>query len=391
MDMKQYVTSKREDTTFNVLNKDIRNLGTRKIKNSIAVPSAAGWYFQIVTAIIYALDTITDLDYIQVEGDKEDVEIYFDKDTLPTYIQVKHSESSKTPKRMDFLKKAITSLLTTSIETKGSYSRLIYVCNFKDPIKFDNSEAYFWFKKELIEQNAINLPTSAQEKIADHFVQAQMDLHDGDKGEGYEYTDTFFNWDKFIIATINDTGANTETKYQTLFDKMEILIDLAGMQVSSVLKKNLYEYYITAFYENAKSYHKKIKKIDIINPLFIFIMKNITITNIAEKINEDEFDVDLATNNYGDFIETVSESTLIFLPILDHFEVFKESKNSSKVTLQFIKSFILDEIKTLIPILKSYNNTFAPNDYQIIAKILIYKVILKSNNISKIKKGTGLA
>lgn len=120
-------------------------------------------------------------------------------------------------------------------------------------------------------------------------------------------------------------------------------------------------------------------------------MKNITITNIAEKINEDEFDVDLATNNYGDFIETVSESTSIFLPILDHFEIFKDLNNSSKVNLQFIKSFILNEMKTLIPILKSHNNTFAPNDYQIIAKILIYKVVLKSNNISKIKKGTGLA
>lgn len=236
MDIKQYVTSKRDDT-FNVLNKDIRKLGTRKIKNSTAVPSAAGWYFQIVTAIIYALDKITDLDYIQVEGEKEDVEIYFNKNILPTYIQVKHSESSEKPKRMDFLKKAITSLLTTSIETKGSYSRLIYACNFKDPIKFDNSEAYFWFNKALIEQNAINLPKSAQEKIADHFVQAQMDLHNGDKGAGYEYTDIFFNWDKFIIATINDTGANTETKYQTLFEKMEILIDLAGMQASSALKK----------------------------------------------------------------------------------------------------------------------------------------------------------
>lgn len=309
---------------------------------------------------------------------------------LPKYIQVKHSELSETPKRMDFLKKALTSLLTTSIETKGKYSNLVYACNFQDPIKFDNSEAYFSFKKELIEQNAIILPQSAQEKIAYQFMQAQLWLHDSNKGNGYEYNDKFFDWEKFIIATINDTGANDATQYQTLFDKIEILIDLAEMEISSGLKKNLFDYYISSFYKNAKMHRAKIKKIDIINPLFIFTMRNIPMTNIATRIDEDEFDVELITTNYGDFIENISENHSIFLPILDDFEKFKIANNVT-VDAQFIRSFILKEIDFLIPVLKKHNNTFTADEYRIIAKILTHKVVLKSRNISKIKKGTGLS
>ncbi|MGB2562437.1 hypothetical protein ACOWO9_06200 [Leuconostoc mesenteroides] len=390
MDIKQYIKDKRSDDEFNILDKDIKTLGNRDVKNSTAVPSAAGWYFQIITAIICALDTIMNLDYIKVEGEKEDIEVYFNNNVLPKYIQVKHSELSETPKRMDFLKKALTSLLTTSIETKGKYSNLVYACNFQDPIKFDNSEAYFSFKKELIEQNAIILPQSAQEKIAYQFMQAQLWLHDSNKGNGYEYNDKFFDWEKFIIATINDTGANDATQYQTLFDKIEILIDLAEMEISSGLKKNLFDYCISSFYKNAKMHRAKIKKIDIINPLFIFTMRNIPMTNIATRIDEDEFDVELITTNYGDFIENISENHSIFLPILDDFEKFKIANNVT-VDAQFIRSFILKEIDFLIPVLKKHNNTFTADEYRIIAKILTHKVVLKSRNISKIKKGTGLS
>lgn len=162
MDIKKYITDERSSNDFNILDKDIRTLGNRDLKNSGASPIASGWYFQVITAIVCALDTIMNLDYISVEGEKEDVEVHFNNNILPKYIQVKHSEHSDTPNSTDFLKKALTSLLTTSIETKGEYSNLVYTCNFQDPIKFNNSEAYFSFKKELIEQNTIDLPQTAQ-------------------------------------------------------------------------------------------------------------------------------------------------------------------------------------------------------------------------------------
>lgn len=45
MDIKQYIKDKRSDDEFNILDKDIKTLGNRDVKNSTAVPSAAGWYF----------------------------------------------------------------------------------------------------------------------------------------------------------------------------------------------------------------------------------------------------------------------------------------------------------------------------------------------------------
>lgn len=119
-------------------------------------------------------------------------------------------------------------------------------------------------------------------------------------------------------------------------------------------------------------------------------MRNIPMTNIATRIDEDEFDVELITTNYGDFIENISENHSIFLPILDDFEKFKIANNVT-VDAQFIRSFILKEIDFLIPVLKKHNNTFTADEYRIIAKILTHKVVLKSRNISKIKKGTGLS
>lgn len=222
-------------------------------------------------------------------------------------------------------------------------------------------------------------------------MKAQLDLHDSNKGNGYEYTDNFFDWGKFIIATINDTGANEVTQYQTLFDKIEILIDLAEMNKSAPLKKDLFDYYISAFHANAKIKKATIKKIDIINPLFIFTMKNVTTTEMSSIIDEDDFNVELIQNNQGDFIENISENHLVFLPILDHYEKFKIANATLKVDSEFIRKFILDEIDFIVSILKEHDNTLTAEEYQIIAKILAYRVVLKARNISKIKKGTGLS
>lgn len=391
MAITEYITDERSSNEFTILDKDIRFLGTRDLKNSGASPIASGWYFQVITAIVCALDTILDLDYISVEGEKEDVEVHFNNNILPKYIQVKHSEHSDTPNGTDFLKKALTSLLTTSIETRGNYSKLVYACNFQDPIKFNNSEAYFSFKKELIEQNAIDLPETAQKKIAHQFLKAQLDLHDSNKGKGYEYTDNFFDWGKFVISTINDTGANEVTKYQTLFDKIEILIDLAEMHKSATLKKSLFDYYLSAFHANAKIKKATIKKIDIINPLFIFTMKDVTTTKMSSIIDEDDFSVEIIQNDQGDFIENISENHLVFLPILDDYEKFRSANATLRVDSEFIRKFILDEKEFIVSILKEHDDTLTTDEYQIIAKILAYRVVLKARNISKIKKGTGLS
>ncbi|WP_288846531.1 hypothetical protein [uncultured Fructobacillus sp.] len=120
-------------------------LEDRKItKSSVATPSAQGWYFQIIIAIYYALSDITNITHVVVEGQSEDIEIYFkpNLDKKPMYIQVKHSENDNN--WSEFMMKALTSLLTTSIENQGEYSSLTYVSNLTVPIPFAHVDEYYF-------------------------------------------------------------------------------------------------------------------------------------------------------------------------------------------------------------------------------------------------------
>ncbi|MBT8886475.1 hypothetical protein ACXO54_09355 [Lactobacillus delbrueckii subsp. bulgaricus] len=118
-----------------------KNEPVKKAKNTQAVSSTFGWFFQVIAAIALSLEYRTKLEKVKVEGKTEDIELYLRDGKLPIYVQAK--STSKKPEeapKSDVRRhccNAMNTLVNTSNIVKGKYSRLIYISNFPPIVKLN--------------------------------------------------------------------------------------------------------------------------------------------------------------------------------------------------------------------------------------------------------------
>lgn len=139
---------------------------SEKIKSNDASPSIFGYGFQIMVALIYSLENIKRLDRVIVEGNTEDIELYFNRQN-PIFIQVKAKQkiNSGTDKDNGKCNDAMYSLLNTSIKKRGNYEELIYVSNLPNPLALNKTEQEISWKPEIdtpFEQNYTQLLDSSR-------------------------------------------------------------------------------------------------------------------------------------------------------------------------------------------------------------------------------------
>lgn len=235
-----------------------QNEPVKKAKNTQAVSSTFGWFFQVIAAIALSLEYRTKLEKVKVEGKTEDIELYLRDGKLPIYVQAK--STSKKPEeapKSDVRRhccNAMNTLVNTSNIVKGKYSRLIYISNFLNPLNLDKLIAdYRWNPQatELLEMSFDDLPRQGQEFLRECEDSAKKALQ-----KKYLSTDNYFDWEKLIIATLPMARESIlEEKKSFKKDSRLLLTTIEGILEratgSAVLKTDIFNSFVAQYFENA--------------------------------------------------------------------------------------------------------------------------------------------
>lgn len=170
-------------------------------KNTEASASAFGWQFQIATGVILSIIHISDLKSVEIEGQTEDIELYF-KDSDPEYVQVKAVQRDYTEaKDTEKATLAMNTLINTSNLTKGKYSKLVYVANFRNPLSMTEARLEAAWKPSMdsvFSVNYMNLPSTAKRFVDKRIASAQKQLRDNH----YDDSIRCFDVNRLYISTI---------------------------------------------------------------------------------------------------------------------------------------------------------------------------------------------
>lgn len=170
-------------------------------KNTEASASAFGWEFQVVTGVILSILHISDLKSVEIEGQTEDIELYFEN-SEPEYVQVKAVQRDYIEAK-DAAKAtlAMNTLINTSNLTKGKYSKLLYVANFRNPLSMTEARLAAVWKPEMdsvFSKSYTSLPSTAKKFIDNRISSARKQLRDHDYNDSISH----FDMNRLYIATI---------------------------------------------------------------------------------------------------------------------------------------------------------------------------------------------
>lgn len=305
--------------------RNIPSPASEKFKQTQVNYSVFGWQFQIVAAIVLSLIYRKKLMKVKVEGKTEDIELYL-KNEDPIFIQAKSTtqkmdefHGEKTP-----CKGAIETLLNTSNSQANNYSKLIYINNFLNPLKLEDSvKKVYWepTANELLIKDYDALPSSGKDFLKDRLKEAQDEL---DKGNYFSDTNNF-DWKKFEIITLIMDNNDSNNKFNILHRTIEnVLIKVKSQIYSDELSSS----FITQYLNNATKKEETIFKEDI---LWRFIYELVEKT--ADKYLDDldliiQEEVESYSNRF------ITEQTLnidIINRVYSDFNLFKEKNNSREL------------------------------------------------------------
>lgn len=236
-----------------------KNEPVKKAKNTQAVSSTFGWFFQVIAAIVLSLEYRTELEKVKVEGKTEDIELYLRDGKKPIYVQAKSTSKKPedAPKKdvKGHCRNAMNTLVNTSNIVEGKYSRLIYISNFLNPLNLDKRIADArWNPKatELLEMSFDNLPKQGQDFLRECEDSAKKALRE----KKYLSTDNYFDWEKLIIATLpmaresilEEKQSFRKTSRLLLATIEEILEKATG---STSFKTNIFDTLVAQYFENS--------------------------------------------------------------------------------------------------------------------------------------------
>lgn len=358
-----------------------REKGLPATKNTDASASVFGWRFQIVVGIILSIKNISELKQVEIEGQTEDIELYFSSKD-PEYIQVKAIQKNyldAKDKQKAVL--AMNTLINTSNRTKGKYSKLVYVANFRNPLNLSKAllEASWIPSMNLVfSRGYMELPDSAK-KIVDSCIKAaQKQLKDGN----YQNSITHFYLKDLYISTILFGSDDSSTDIDVLGGTLEIFFQKARVKVRDwqivQVKKSLVDYY----FANAGSSPKSDKHIMITKEKLFWRIVFEIIGNMTDDFEKDiPFTFCNEVEDYiDDFIQDQSQDINIINKVYAAVNDFFQNTN-----------YVSSDIPNFITAKwKIFKNDFPLNEdpkvQEFGIKTLILKIISERRTVTKLKR-----
>lgn len=248
-------------------------------KNTEASASVFGWRFQVIAGIIFSLKNIKELKAVEIEGLTEDIELDFENKE-PEYIQAKsvqydYINAKNSRKATD----AMNTLINTSNLTKGKYSKLVYVANFRNPLSLsENMLKAIWEPSML---KPFIRPYSSLPKEAKDFVDKRIEGAQKQLAGDYLATTDYFFKDKLYISTILlNPDEGDPTRFDVLEETLKCFFQDLKVNVPFVKIIGVKNMLITFYLQNAGSKanslkHHSITKKDLIWQIIFELIKDI--------------------------------------------------------------------------------------------------------------------
>lgn len=322
------------------------------MSSSNATPSINGWFFQISAGIYLFFKDIKNNISLKIEGENEDIEIQT-LDGNNIYAQVKSIENVNVRSSVcKHYNKALCSLKKAS----DGNAKLIYFSNIKNPFNSKKNESYYDYGVEL---NFNDLTNDVQEKIKNKI------------GEN-------FNYSKLYVEIVHFYG--TDYSKKALVKKMiESFLGKIGVSESKV--DVIYNKLIVEGLMNASNRKVNKKKSDIVYYVITpFLVETISLMDF-QKLMSDEY-YDESIDYYEKFLYNEEMQYITFTKITNDFRIYKKTNKGKDVS-----DFICDIYTKYLYLL---DGNLDANLREGVVKILLYKVIQKSQTISKIHEEANL-
>lgn len=355
------------------------------VKSTESSSSVFGWRFQIIVGIIFSIKNIQELKSVEVEGQTEDIELYFTKKD-PMYIQVKaiHKNiiDAKDPVKATF---AMNTLINTSNRVGNKYSELVYVANFRNPLNLTDAllESAWKPSMDSVFITKYNeLPEAAKAFIEDRIDQAQKQL----KQKNYKNSIDNFDRDRLSISTILFGPDSNTNEISVLGGTLEALFQEAKIRMRGRTISKLQESLVTYYFANAGSSTSSEKHITITKEKLVWrVIFEVMdcIADDSDKVVPIQF-IDEVNEYVDEFIQDQSQDISIINKI--YAGIAKYAPNG-KYSEPIVDSYINDEwekYKIDFPL----NEDADVQEYGI--KTLIKKIITGQKTVHKIKRVVNL-
>ncbi len=335
--------------------------------NSNASASIFGWEFQTNAAIFLAFEHIKNFTEIKVEGQIDDIEIYF-KELEPIFIQVKSQESPEpSTNTLKHFKNGIRTLINAS--EKSLYSELIYLSNINNPLSHKSVAMYF----STLSKYSYNELPSVVKALIDKQIQSVIDSE--------SLKATKFQTDKFSIVTIPYFGNHLPTRYRFITEKINNFLSKLDMHI--YIGEDLLCYLQKQFFTNATTKYVKLKKEDIIWPIVVLGTLKLSEARL------DEFDDGYAEEikrKYHEYINKQSHKFGLISKVMAEFYEYRKNEGHIKNRKVLLEKFIENKWLEFTDEINCDNKDIE----ECLVKIIIELIIIDRFKIEKLKEATNL-
>ncbi|MER2006410.1 MAG: hypothetical protein ABS939_03070 [Psychrobacillus sp.] len=336
--------------------------------DSNASASVFGWEFQTNAAIFLAFQYIKDFTEIKIEGQIDDVEIYF-KEMDPIFIQVKSQENPEpSSNTLKHFKNGIKTLINAS--EKSLHSELIYLSNINNPLSNKSVAMYF----NSLSQYSYNELPLVVKTLIDKQIQAVVSKESLSRPN--------FQTDKLSNITIPYFGNHLPTRYRCITEKINNF--LSKLDMNTYIGEDLLCYLQKQFFTNATTKNVKLKKEDIVWPIVVLGSLKLSETRL------DEFDdgfADEIKSKYHEYINKQSHKFGLITKVMNEFYNYRKNeghiKRSTKVLLE---QFINDSWLKFTEEINCENKEIE----ECLVKTIIELIIIDRFKIEKLKGATNL-
>ena len=322
-----------------------------------------GWDFQINAAIFIFLKNIKEIEKLRLEGKLQDIEIV-KNDKSKIYAQAKaiyrYDDYANV---VSNLKSALASL-NESKQKDSDCNEIIYVTNTPNP--FNKDMGYFSGVTNLKYDDLPETCKTIFNTIKDTDSLTALDTA------------------QFSIQVIPFHGKNLDNRYKHIKELVSEF--LASLNLSDRgFTSTLLGVWQNEIFKNGTipdtSIH--IKKSELIWPLVFLVTDQASDEWIADELDEGVYEE--IKSKYYSIINNATDRFEVYTKIVTSFQEY-EFKGTNR---EKVKNFINDYWRNFVSDIDG-NNSLSLEEQEYVIKIIIHKILVKKEYISKIKVGAGL-
>lgn len=334
----------------------------RKDKRADAV--LFGFDFQVNAAIVLMIENIKELRSLRLESENEDIDIELNSGNhiLAQAKSIVNSSSDFSNVRKN-LKKALMSLSEGCKKVKTE--KLILITNSPNPLNEDASRSIFWGPAR---RRFDSLPESSQKIIAEYLSQIDQPL----------------NTNQFVIQVIPFETDDVVERYKAVAKVIDDFIGDLKLDIPGI-GKQLHRVWFEEVFRNGtkKNVNITLSKKSLIWPMIVLA------TDI-DRIDRDfveQFDsvqYDEIVRRFRETIDSCCERVEFFTKILYDFNSYKNVGKASEKTINFVEDYWMQYLSEF------EGDGIDSATAEALSKVVVYNVIRRRYDISKIKKGVSL-